>query len=218
MPFTGIGSTASNWLNNPVNTITNTLGRLTNPHIGALSANNSNFSNRGTFSIDSGTPLQSNFNVRLNNPNMDINSTYVSTGGGNPISYSDWAKNPSQYGGFLGSSLSLTDATGNQNFGSISQNPWISDNLGNIASGIQSAAGIWQAYNAWRNNQLIEEQLDFQKEATNRALANQAKMVNNHYLAQNNIALGMSDKLSEAQKARLRDDVKSWYVDGSAIG
>lgn len=84
--------------------------------------------------------------------------------------------------------------------------------------GLGAAAGLWQAYNAWNQNQLLQDQLDFQKDYANRSLANQAKMVNNAYDSANNIAIGMNDTLTPAQKQARKEDVKRLYIDGSPIG
>ena len=87
-----------------------------------------------------------------------------------------------------------------------------------LFQGLGAASGLWQAYNAWNYNNMLRDQMDYQKELSNRNLANQAKMVNNAIDSSYNIMLGMTDTMTPEQKQKARDYSKTRYIDGSPVG
>ena len=87
------------------------------------------------------------------------------------------------------------------------------------AQGVQAAAGLAQAYTGLKSLGLAKKQFSFQKDAANRDVANQAKLINESRANSGNVGLALAgNTMSDVQKTAARNKIISNNVDGSAIG
>lgn len=94
-------------------------------------------------------------------------------------------------------------------------------NWGNLFTGANAIAGLAGIFNSFRQNQLAEEMIDYQKELANRNLANMTKQINNMYDSNAKIAAafrGGTGGLTEDQvREQYLANAQKKHLDGSAI-
>ena len=124
---------------------------------------------------------------------------------------------------FGGNNLSNTTTTPSTNTTDIG---WNLDTLGTAFQGLNALSGLANAYLGYKNYKLAKDQFGFAKAATNRNIANQAKIINNTYDNAAQVAAGMvggTDSYGnygmtdQAIVDRYAAKAKEKHVDGSAI-
>lgn len=76
----------------------------------------------------------------------------------------------------------------------LGEQSWLQQNaqgLAAIGMGMQGLSGLANAYLGFKNYQLAQDAFNYQKDLSNRNLANQAKIINNTYDTAAQVAAGM---------------------------
>lgn len=126
------------------------------------------------------------------------------------------AKSNITFGGKTGGSVITDPATGKLTY---TPNLGMMDYLGTGAQMFNAAAAGINAYTGYKALGLAKDEFAFKKNAANRDVANQGKLINNDITNSNNVGLALAgNTLTPEQQAASRAAAQSRLVDTSAIG
>jgi len=155
--------------------------------------------------------------VRQHYLNLDGSTGYT----GGPIrntatSQVNPAKSNITFGGKTGGSVVTDPATGKLTY---TPNLGMMDYIGTGAQVFNAAAAGMNAYTGYKALGLAKDEFAFKKNATNRDIANQGKLINNNIINSNNVGLALAgNTLTPEQQAASRAAAQSRQVNTSAIG
>ena len=90
---------------------------------------------------------------------------------------------------------------------------------GLVLGTLNAGTGLANAYLGYRNYGLAKDQFNFSKNAMNRDIANQGKLINNDIMNRAEVGLALASKeLTDTDRSRILSNAKNKFVDTTPIG